>query len=342
MATVDGRPTLLDYAMLEDPDGKPAQVLEVLNSQMPMLQDAPAYPSNAPMGNRTLVRKALPSVSLGRINKGTKKSKTSYDARQDTIGFLDGRSEVDARTKKVVGEAAFRNERWLQDKGFLEAFGQKGTDLALYGNHATNEDSFDGFIPRMNTLNDDADNTASQVHSAGSVTNSDGCSLLVVDWGEEGASLIFPPNTVGGVQVEDLGRESVSDAAGDPFDAEVTSYLWFLGLAVRDTRHIGRLCNIDLSDATGVDIFKASPTYPSQGGLIPKVMRLLDCMPEPGGLNRVIYVPKKLYTGLRTQAMSQPNMFLSMQQYMGRPTVTLDGYPVKREWRMSVAEGTVS
>lgn len=338
MATVDGRSTLLDYAMLEDPDGKQAQVMEVLNSQMPMLQDAPAYPANEPLGNRTIIRTGLPTVNLGRLNKGTPTSRGSWAARQDTIGMLDGKSEVDARMRKIVGQAAFDHERRVQNAGYLESFAQKATDLLLYGSSLVNEEAFDGFLTRLGTLNDDVDNTVSQVIGNAGTSGGGGdlCSILVIDWGETGAHLIFPPNTVAGLDVEDEGIRPVKDDGGtNEFNAAVTSYLWFVGLAIKDYRHVGALRNIDLSAAL-------ANTGTGGPNLIDNVMKLLDQMPEPNGLQRVIYIPKRLYTAFRVQALAKSNVWLSVGEYLKRPTLMLDGYPVRREWRMSVAESQIS
>src|SRR5688500_12220593 len=95
------RPTLLDIAKATDPDGRPAKVIEVLQEVNPILQDAPAYPSNAELAERATMRSSNPTVQFGQLNKGTVRSKGSYKQRVDTIAFIDGMSEVDCRLEEA-------------------------------------------------------------------------------------------------------------------------------------------------------------------------------------------------------------------------------------------------
>jgi hypothetical protein len=328
----DTRLTLLDYAKSKDPDGTQAQVYELMNQFSPILQDAPAFPSNAPYGNRTTFRRSLPSVGTAKINKGVTRSKSTTDQRVDAIGFFSGRSEVDARIRKVEGDSAFAQRRKGEDTAFEEAFAQLITNTAFYGDQKADEASFDGLLPRMGALATSV--IGSQVLSQGSVTGSDGCSLVVVDWGERAAHLIFPPNTTAGLDVQDLGEIPVNDVDGASFQAGVTVYEWFVGLALKDPRHIGRIANIDLSDAQ-VDA-------PTQGKLFDNLERVMSKMPEPGGAQRVIYCPLSLYAGFLKQARNVSNLALSMMDYLGKPTPSFWGYPIRRSDQLSITEATVS
>lgn len=328
----DTRLTLLDYAKSKDPDGSQAQALEILNQFAPVLQDAPAYPSNAPYGNRTTFRRSLPSVGTAKINKGVTRSKSTTEQKNDAIGFFSGRSEVDARIRKVEGDAAFAARRKSEDNAFEEAFAQLITNTMFYGDQKADEASFDGLLPRMGALATSI--TGSQVLSQGSVSGGDGCSMVIVDWGERGAHLIFPPNTVAGLDIQDLGEIPVNDADGASFQAGTTVYEWFVGLAVKDPRRIARLANIDVSDA-GVD-------SPTQGKLFDNLEKIMSKMPEPGGNNRVIYCPLALYPGFLKQARTVSNLALSMGEYLGKPTPMFWGYPLRRSDQLSITESTVA
>jgi hypothetical protein len=330
----DNRMTLLDFAKSQDPNGAQAQVLELQNQFSPILQDAPAYPSNAPYGHRITLRRSLPSVGTAKLNKGVTKSKSTTDQRVDTIGFFSGRSEVDVRFRKVEGDGAFAAKRKDEDMAFEEALAQLITNTTFYGDVKLDEASFDGFAPRMGTLNPGTTLTDPQVHSMGTVTGADGCSLYVIDWGERAAHLIYNPNVTAGLDVADLGEQSVLDVDSNPFQAAVTLYEQFVGLAVKDPRHIGRLANIDLSDAL-VDA-------PTQGKLFDKMEVIFSLMPEPGGASRVIYCPLKLYAGFLKQARSVSNLALSMGEYLGKPTPMMWGYPLRRSDQLAVNEATVA
>lgn len=330
----DTRMTLLDFAKSQDPNGTQAQVLELQNQFSPILQDAPAYPSNAPYGHRITLRRSLPSVGTAKINKGVIKSKSTTDQRVDAIGFFSGRSEVDVRFRKVEGDAAFAKKRADEDATFEESLAQLLTLTAFYGDTKSDEASFDGLAIRMATLNQGTTLTDPQVWSMGTVSGGDGCSIYIVDWGERAAHLIYNPNVTAGLDVQDLGEQSVNDADGNPFQAAVTLYEQFVGLTVKDPRHIARLANIDLSDAL-VDA-------PTQGKIFDKIEQIFSMMPEPGGANRVLYCPLKLYAGFLKQARSVSNLALSMGEYLGKPTPMMWGYPLRRSDQLSITESTVS
>jgi hypothetical protein len=336
--TTDTRTTLLDYAKLTDPDGRPAQVYEVMNQVLTMLEDAPAYPSNAPFGNRTTIRSSLPTVQTAKINRGTPRSKGTWSQVTDAIGIFDGLSEVDVRQRKVIGDALFNAERYAQDQGFMEAFAEKVGNVLVYGDTAVDEASFDGLQPRLTTKNQGVDRTKSQVWSIANVSGQavvggDASSIYVVDWGERGAHLIFPPNTGSGLSVDNLGDIRVTDKNNNPFMAAVTQFLWFVGLAVKDPRHIARLGDIDISDA--------NIAAPLQGTLLNVLIDLLTEMVPPGGMQRVLYAPTRIHAAYWKQAVNKNNAALSIQDYLGKPTLFCWNYPMKRHDQISVAESAL-
>lgn len=337
MAAIDTRTTLLDFILAKNCDGTLAETVELMSQLSPILQDSHVVPANAPYGNTTTYRRALPTVGTAKLNKGVIRSKSAQDKRQDTIGYFAGRSEVDARFRKIEGDAVYAGKRRDEDQAFEEALVQLVTNTFFYGDVKTDEASFDGLAPRMAALNAGADITASQVWSmAGgqAVVGADGFSMFVVDWGERATRLIFPPNTVGSLDVQDLGDIPVVDADGASMQAGVTLYDWFIGVSVKDPRHIARLANIDLSDS--------ALDTPLQGKIFDKMEQIFSLMPEPGGSNRVIYCPLRAYASFLKQARTVSNLALSMGEYLGKPTPMMWGYPLRRSDQLSVTESTVS
>jgi hypothetical protein len=337
MAASDNRMTLLDYAKSKDPDGQQAQVIELANQLSPVLQDAPAYPCNSPYGNRTTLRRSLPTVGTAKINRGVTRSKSTTDQRTDTLGFFSGRSEVDARIRKIEGAAAYAKKRSDENAAFQESLAQLITNYAFYGDVKSDEAGFDGLSIRMAALNAGVDVKAAQVWNQASgqaVVGGDGSSMFVVDWGERSVFLGFPPNTTAGLDVQDLGDISVNDDDGNPFQAGTTLYEWFVGLVVKDPRHMARLANIDLSDSA-IDT-------PLQGKIFDNMERLFAMMPDPGAATRVIYCPLRLYSSFLKQARTVSNLALSMMDYLGKPTPSIWGYPLRRSDQLSITEGTIS
>jgi hypothetical protein len=324
------RLTLLDIAKQTDPDGKPAQIAEILNQTNVMLQDAPAYAANAPMGNRVTLRSSLPVVNFAKVNQGVTKSKGSTEQKTDTIGLIAGLSEVDSKLQKIVGAANFDKARWNEDQAFLESMSQLAAQTLLYGDERTNEAAFTGLATRLATLQSAL--TGPQVWSYGTVTGGDGTSMYVVDWGQRGAHLIYPEASIGGIDSRDKGELRVTDADGNPMMAFVTAYDWTIGLSVEDPRHIGRLANIDISDAQADTNFKIG------GSLID----LLTSMPDAGGLNRVAYAHPRVFAAFYKQAIAKTNAALTIRDYQSKPTPFFWDVPIRRMDQISITESTVS
>jgi hypothetical protein len=325
--------TLLDFAKSKDPNGQQAQVIELLQEYNPMLQDAPALAANAPYGNRTTYRRTLPTVGTAKINKGVVRSKSETEQRQDSIGYFAGRSEVDIRIAKIEGMAAFAAKRRAETAAFMEAMAQLVAQTACYGSVALDEASFDGFVPRLGTINEGSSFVTSQVWRNGA-SGSDNASILAVDWGEYACSLMFPPETTAGIDVQDKGEVSVNDDDGNPFQAALMLFDWMVGLKVEDSRHVGRLGNIDVSDA----LLETPTLQKIHTGL----ENLIGMMPEPGPNQRVLYCPKWIYIAFCRQAENKSNVHLTMAEYMGKKIPHFDVYPIRKMDRLSIAETLIT
>jgi hypothetical protein len=326
------RLTLGDYVRSEDPNGAQAQIVEILEQELPIIQDAYAKPSNADLGNRTTIRSSLPTVGTVKINQGVTKSRALTRQVTDAIGLYEGRSETDTRIARLLGMGAFETRRRQDMRQFSEALSQRVATDMVYGSIAIDEASFDGLVPRMASLS--TARTGSQVWSMGSVVGSDGCSLLIVDWGDGKASVVFPKNSKGGISVEDKGEQEVLDDEGKPYFAYVSLINWAIGICVEDPRHIARLSNIDLSDSL--------LSTPTQGWLIRTLTQTMDMMPQPGGAQRVLYCPIRLYSAFRLQAMEKSNLALTLEQYLGKMEPHFMGYPIRKLEVMTTSETTVS
>lgn len=330
----DDRMTFTDFAKSQNPDGTQAEVYELMDQYNPPFEDGPAIPALAPEGNRTTYRRTLPAVGTAKINKGVTRSKSTTDQRTDAIGYFAGRSEIDRRIRKIYGEAAYLAKRRKEDRSFEEALAQLICNNFFYGDMKNDEASFDGLAIRMATLNQNgASRVDPAVFSMGSVSGSDGCSIFAVDWGQDATHWIYPPNTIAGLDVQDKPDQPVNDADGASFQADVTLYDQFVGVAVEDPRHIGRLANIDLSDAA-IDA-------PTQGKLIDLLERLMAFMPAPGPNQRVLYCPTALMPAFRKQARSGAKV-LTIEEYLGRLTPHFYEFPLRAVDQMSITEGTVS
>lgn len=327
------RSTLTDVASIKDPNGRYAMIAEVLNRVNEIIQDAPTFPSNAPLGNRVTKRINLTSPQFTKVNKGTPVARHTTAQRTDSMGIIDFRSEVPSKLKAVLGSGAFDAERMQQNDATLESYSQFVAEMAFYGDEATNEAAFTGFAPRLETLNEGDDKSASQVWDMGGADNL--ASMYIVDWSKQYVHFIHPMDGVAGLQAEDKGEIDVDDEDGNAMFAFVMAYLWGIGLTVKYDNHIARIANIDIEDAN----LGASA---GDGQLSDTLIDVMTEMPSPGGAQRVIYCPSRIEAAFYKQALSKTNAALSVRDYLNKPTAFFWNYPIRRCDALSVDEDQVT
>lgn len=257
MATIgQSYPSLID-AYKASSEGT---VIDILSQQNPVLDDAIATECNMGSVHRHMIRTGLPSVSWGRLYKGTPQSKSTMQQVDDTTGFLEGRSEIDTRLLKLAPDPA--KQRLTDSAPQLEAMNQEMATGVFYHDTATTPDKFKGLSARYNqyymgTKSGAPKNSASQVVHGGG-TGSDNTSIWFVTWGDHATSLLYPKGTKAGVSIEDKGEQRVLDADGNPYYAKETMFNWHIGMAVKDWRYNARIANIDVSNALsgGVDLWE--------------------------------------------------------------------------------------
>ena len=92
--------------------------------------------------------------------------------------------------------------------------------------------------------------------------------MWFVTWGENQCHLLYPKGTTAGVSREDKGEQRVTDAAGNAYYVKEELFRWHIGLAVKDSRYVARIANIDVSR------LEADPTdLDGNGGSLYKFMR---------------------------------------------------------------------
>lgn len=234
-------------------------VIEILNQQNPVLDDAIATQCNMDAVHRHMIRTGLPSVAWGRLYQGTPQSKTTMQQVDDTTGFLEALSGVDTRLLKLAPDPA--KQRLVESAPFLEAMNQEMATGIFYHDTATTPEKFKGLAARFAAYNTNVPspskpNIANQViHGGGS--GNDNTSIWFVTWGDHATSLLYPKGMKAGVTIEDKGEQRVTDGNGNPYFVKETYFNWHIGLFVKDWRYNARVANIDVSDmrAGSVDLW---------------------------------------------------------------------------------------
>jgi len=321
--------TLADWAKRMAPGGGIDDIIEVLTTSNPILEDAAALEGNLPTGHRSTQRTTLPSGTWRMLNQGVAGTKGTTEQIDDTCGMLEGLSQIDVDLAILNGnQAAFRAS---EDDAFIAGLSQQVATALFYGNSKLNPEQMHGFAPRNNAL-------GTYVISGGG-SGSDNTSVWIITWGPKICHLIFPKGSQAGLVSEDLGKQLVLESATslNRFLAYVTRFQWKLGLAVRDYRYVARVCNIDVSDltsdaATGAD-------------LLDKMIDAFYVRPSQnlGDMARTfVYCNKTIAKFLHKQAMNKANVNLTLDNVAGKMVTNFLGAPVHICDAITSSEATIS
>jgi hypothetical protein len=317
MATITTTsPTLADLAKRQDPDGKIAQIIEILNLQNEMLMDIPFISANDGTGHRTTVRSGLPAGTWRKLNYGVQPEKSTTVQVRDGTGMLETYAQVDRALVDLSDDKA----AWMmsEHKAFIEGLGQTmGTQL-IYGDASVNPEKITGLAPRYNSLS--AENGDNILDAGG--TGSTNTSIWLIAWDDTTAHGIYPRGSVGGLKVGENKEETLYDAVGGMYEGYRTHYKWDAGIVIRDWRYAVRIANIDVAAlkkdaATGAD-------------LVDLMVQALEILPNQSTGNLRFYVPRVIRSYLRRQIKNKANVWLSMGEVAGKTVLQFDDVPVRR------------
>lgn len=245
MALAANIATLADWSKRLDPDGKVAEIVELLSQTNEILNDMQWMEGNLPTGHRVTVRTGLPTVAWRLLNGGVSPSKSTSAQIDEACAMLEAWSEVDKDLAELNGNVgAFRLS---EAKAFIEAMNQEMASTLFYGNSSISPEEFTGLAIRYSDL--DATNGQNIVDGAGA--GSDNSSIWLVVWGSQSIFGIFPKGSKAGLIHDDLGLETVENAAGiggSRLLAYRERWQWKCGIALKDWRYVVRGCNIDISN----------------------------------------------------------------------------------------------
>lgn len=240
-----GRNTLIDVAKSFGPDGKVAQVAELLNQSNEVLPYIPFKEGNLPTGHKGVVRTGLPTISLRSFYKGVKVGKSGRATIEDVCAMAEARNEIDTDLANLNGNA--NDYRLSEALAFIEAMNQKWAQQIIYGDTSIDPEGILGLAPRYNSK---AAQSGANIIDAGG-TSADNTSVYLVVWGDNTIHGIYPKGSEAGLVQKDLGEIDAFDENGDRFRALAELWKWKFGLHVKDWRYAVRIANIDISDLTG-------------------------------------------------------------------------------------------
>lgn len=302
-------------------------IAEVLSRKNAILNDMFWVEANQLTSHKITQRQSLPSGTWRKINKGVAAEASQTKQIVEPIGMLESYSKVDAALVRLApNPQQFRSD---EDMAFVEGLGQTMATALFYGDLDANPEQFDGLSSRYGALAD------SPVFGAGGA-GSDLASVWVIKWGEaaDGTHAIYPRNSrTMGIQVTDLGEDTVQDADGNEYQAFRTHFLWNAGLCIRDDRSIARIANIESAGTTNNFLDTSNLT---EDILIAALNQFVDLG------NTVIYANRTMKTQMDIRAKDKTNVNYFIDSVFGMPTVHFQGIPIRLCEALLITEDAVA
>lgn len=324
--------TMADLAKLMGPDNKIARIIEILNLQNEILDDAVVQEGNLTTGWMGNVRTGLPAVVFRLVNQGVPPSKSTTAQLVEQAARMEAWSEVDEALAELAPDLG--EYRLQQANPFFESMNQTMSSKLFYGNAGLAPEEFTGLSPRFSTSVQATAASGANIIKAGGV-GSDNTSIWLINWHPATVFLIYPKGTQAGIVHNDLGLETVESTAGiagNRLRAYRDQFIWRVGVAVPDWRSVVRIANIDVSDLI-------ADTAGTSVKLIEYMSRAIDRIQGPRG-KLAFYAARTPKSILRVQAMNKSTNALSVEQglnqfgqqipggelrFLGIPVRTADG-----------------
>lgn len=332
--------TLADIAKRTDPDGMPAMIAELLHQSNPILDDIPWMPSNLPTSHRSTIRTGLPTVNLRRLNQGSASSKSTTEQIEDGMSLVDAWSTTDEDLLAISGNAG--QTRLGEGEAFIEAMGQKVTELFFYGSTADDDREFNGLSVRYNST---AGNVTDNIISGGG-SGADLASVWLVGWAPNKVFGIYPKNSVAGLRHKDHGVQIIQESTalgGSKLSALVDQWKWDCGLVVKDWRYVVRMPNIDIADALVAATGTAQALDDYDNNIMFVMTKARHRIPNLAACRPVYYMPRSLLEAFDVQALARTtqNVFSTMD-VEGQTLTTFRGIPMRPIDQLLVDEAAVS
>ena len=327
--------TLADIGRRLDPDGKVADMAEMLSQCNEMIDDMPMVEANGLTSHVTTLRTALPKGTYIRYYQGTPYSKSSAAQVEFGMSLLRDYSQIDKRLASLGGQANAMREK--EDVSHMEGLSQQQSTTIIYGNTWTTPTQFTGWSPLFNTVSTATAQNAVNVFDCGG-TGSSNASIWLIGWGDTTAYGIYPKGSTGGLIFEDKGDVVPGfDSSNQRFEAYTSLFEWQLGLVVEDWRYTVRLCNIDTTTAGLL-----GPTPPDLFAILSRaIVRLPTAGRTQSGITKTdakdkmspairlkLYTDRTVRAAMDVQAIRDKNVLLSPRDYAGQPIVNFRNIPI--------------
>ena len=315
--TVNSQLTLVELAK-RTLNNQIVDIAEVLSKVIQVLEDAVWVECNKQENHTFTQRLLLPTGSWRSLNAGVAGEASVTKQVTEGTGMLETYSTIDAELVRLAGNS--KKFRMSEDIAFVEGLMQTfGTALG-YGNTGVNPEQIDGWAVRYATL-------GTMIKGA-SGTGSDTGSVWAVQWGENKCHMLYPQGSKIGMDLRDLGEQTVTDSDSNPYQAYRSYFQFHPGFAVHDNRCIGRVANIETAGAA--NLFDPD-----------KLIAIMNEMVERAA-GAVLYCNSTLMTQMDIQAMDKANVYYSVADLFGVPTTHFRRLPIKQFDSLTITESAIT
>ena len=339
--------TYVDWAKGLDPRGNFVhRVIDMCIRQNEMLDDITVVEANDGTALETTIRTETPkpvwTTYYGGIpsNKGSKAKIKVSCGRMGTKILVDKELYESSKDK----DAVLADELMSAQDGMRLEMG----NMLVYGRLADNPLGFNGLMKHYDKYSTGEEDDRESAHyvldafgaGAGEKKTSENKlgSILLVGWSPNTITCFHPQGSAtGGIKVGDRVQTSVvdPDKGGDATYEVYMQYLyWTLGLAVRDYRYAGRICNIQRDDMlNGAD----------KGQRYVELIDRLAMRVHDQGVRQAFYMDKQMWENVCVlfSRMTRANA-ITFQNVEGRKEKKLIGVPVRIQDCMNVNESKVA
>ena len=228
---------LLDLAKLNGSDA----VVGLIEDSIEAAPELKVIPARTIKGTtyQTVVRTGLPSVGFRSANQGVAAGKSKFASKIVQAFILSGRIEID-QAILLAGDRSPEELKAIEGSGVMEAILRAVGTQVFYGTAADGK----GFPGLASMVDDD------MVVDATGSSSATGSSVYAVRFGPKAVEFVTGNNTV-----MDLGAwriESMIDADGKKFPAEVADLTGWIGLQCVSKYAVGRIRDLTADTGKGL------------------------------------------------------------------------------------------
>lgn len=343
--------TVAELIRREDPDGKLAQLVDMLTQENRILEDITWLECNNGTYHEDTRTVGEPTGQERTYDEGVTKEAGRTEKVLEPTCMLNGISEVDVKKIQhhVARGSTPAEARMMEDGFFLRGMTKTLVSRLFDGNRTTDPRRINGINTRSdyNTLQTYGSETRVFDNAGGDCADASVfTSMYIIQWGFKKVECIYPRNDPQGggilpIKMEDYGKSIITQASDTSGSKKYPAWqTWFsadFGLFIFDPRCIKRVCNI----AVGTAADNAHYFTFDENALSDAVQEL-----EYGGQGAVIYCNKAVLKQAQRRANDKGTANFTMDSEgegpFAHPVVRYQGIPMKRVDQITNTQANVT